>query len=186
MLSTENNFNQQTHSRLSVMVPSFRSPRFGCTNTASESDINALGLKMSTSKMSERRSGEETSRENLLLFCPGGKETSATGEVQPDGDPFLQARSVQSLLRVIIFASGELSDSTPCLILRWTGRWRACRNWVPLVALWQGQWCRRRGRSRSAHRCSMKRDTRSQPHLMRGNARSCPPQRPHRWRRCSR
>ena len=31
-----------------------------------------------------------------FLFWPGGEETSATGEVQPDGDPVLQARSFQS------------------------------------------------------------------------------------------
>ena len=30
------------------------------------------------------------------MFWPGGEETSATGEVQPDGDPVLQARSFQS------------------------------------------------------------------------------------------
>ena len=45
----------------------------------------------------------------LLVAC---EETSATGEILPDGHPVLQARSVQSLLRAIIltFASGELSD----------------------------------------------------------------------------
>ena len=66
------------------------------------------------------------------MFWPGGEETSATGEVQPDGNPVLQVRSVQSLLRVIIFASGDLSESTPSLILRWRRRWRASSTLGPL------------------------------------------------------
>ena len=37
-----------------------------------------------------------TEQRKTFLFWPGGEETSATGEVQPDGDPVLQARSFQS------------------------------------------------------------------------------------------
>ena len=34
-----------------------------------------------------------TEQRKTFLFWPGGEETSATGEVQPDGHPVLQARS---------------------------------------------------------------------------------------------
>jgi hypothetical protein len=66
-----------------------------------------------------------TEQRKTFLFWPGGEETSATGEVQPDGHPVLQARSFQSKKIISTLASGELFDSTLSLDQRWRRRWSA-------------------------------------------------------------